>query len=141
MIVPDYLPDTPEVRKDLADYYDAIAHFDSDCGFILDQLEAQGVSNDTLVIMTSDNGMPFPRAKGTLYEAGIATPLIVSWPGRVSPGGQRKPGHRPGFTRNGISCRRGQYPPKLRGDPFIPGSRWALTSPAQVCFCGTQLAR
>ena len=120
VIVPDYLPDTPEVRKDLADYYDAIARFDSDCGFILAQLEAQEVTGDTLVIMTSDNGMPFPRAKGTLYEAGIATPLIVRWPGQVSPGISENLVTALDLPATVLAAAGVTIPPNFEGTPSFP---------------------
>jgi arylsulfatase A-like enzyme len=84
--VPEFLPDTPEVRQDLAYYYDAIARFDRESGEILELLEGQGVSGTTMVVMAGDNGMPFPRAKATLYEPGIKVPLLVRWPGRTAPG-------------------------------------------------------
>ena len=84
--VPPYLPDTPEVRGDLALYYDEIARLDSYVGLVLDELEKQGVAENTLVLFFSDNGRPFPRDKTTLYDGGIKTPWIVRWPGRVEPG-------------------------------------------------------
>lgn len=84
--VPGYLPDTPEVRQDLAYYYDEIARFDAECGEILDLLERHGLADDTMVVMAGDNGLPFPRAKATLYEPGIHVPLLIKWPGVVSPG-------------------------------------------------------
>jgi arylsulfatase A-like enzyme len=84
--VPDFLPDTEEVRKDLARYYDRISRFDKDCGTILGLIESQGLKESTLVIMTADNGMPFPRAKGTLYEAGIRMPLLIRWPSKIAQG-------------------------------------------------------
>ncbi len=84
--VPPYLPDTPEVRKDLAMYYDEIARLDRYVGEVLDELDRQGVANDTVVLYLSDNGRPFPRCKTTLYDSGIRTPLIVRWPDKVRPG-------------------------------------------------------
>ncbi len=86
VIVPDYLPDTPEVRQDLAYYYDEIARFDRECGEIMEFLEQQGVSDETMVVMAGDNGLPFPRAKATLYEPGIHVPLLVKYPDRVGKG-------------------------------------------------------
>lgn len=85
-VVPPYLADTPETRADLALYYDEIARMDGDIGTILAELDRRGRTDDTLVVFFSDNGMPFPRAKGTLYDSGIGTPLIFKWPGRVEPG-------------------------------------------------------
>jgi arylsulfatase A-like enzyme len=84
--VPRFLPDTPEVRRDLAHYHDEIARMDSECGQILDILKRRGLDDNTLVMFTGDNGMPFPRAKGTCYDAGINVPLLARWPGRIAPG-------------------------------------------------------
>lgn len=84
--VPEFLPDTPEVRQDLAYYYDEIARFDKECGEILSILDERGLSENTLVVMAGDNGMPFPRAKGTLYEPGINVPLLMKWPAVIEPG-------------------------------------------------------
>lgn len=78
--VPPYLADTPEARADLALYYDAIAHLDEMLGDMLDQLEQRKLRDNTLVVFLSDNGAPFPREKGALYDGGTRTPLIFSWP-------------------------------------------------------------
>lgn len=88
--VPPELPDTPEVRADLADYYDEIARLDGHVGAILDELDRQGIAEQTLVVFLSDNGRPFPRGKTTLYEAGIRTPLLARWPGHVPAGASCK---------------------------------------------------
>jgi N-sulfoglucosamine sulfohydrolase len=86
VVVPPYLPDVPEVRKDLALYYDEIGRLDHHVGAVLAELDRQGVAGETLVVFLSDNGRPFPRCKTTLYDSGIRTPLIVRWPGHVQPG-------------------------------------------------------
>ena len=86
--VPGFLPDDSITRSDLADYYYEIEHFDTHLGRMLDALEAAGELDNTLVIVTSDNGMPFPYAKTTLYEHGIHMPLAVRWGDRVA-GGRR----------------------------------------------------
>jgi arylsulfatase A-like enzyme len=86
VIVPAWLVDTPKVRKDIAMYYDAIARADRDAGLVLDALEAAGLANDTLVFFAGDNGMPFPGAKGSLYDPGLHVPLVVRWPGHTKPG-------------------------------------------------------
>ena len=86
--VPPYLPDTPPVRADFALYYDEIARLDTYVGRVLDELDRQGVADNTLVVFTSDNGRPFPRCKTTLYESGIRTPLIMRWPQRIAHAGQ-----------------------------------------------------
>jgi N-sulfoglucosamine sulfohydrolase len=86
VIVPPYFPDTPEVRKDLALYYDEIIRLDKYVGFVLDELDAQKVADNTLVLFISDNGRPFPRDKTTLYDSGIRTPWLLRWPKIIRPG-------------------------------------------------------
>ena len=86
VVVPPYLPDHPKIRKELALYYDEITRFDQCVGAVRKTLEAEDVLQRTVIIYLSDNGMPFPRAKTTLYDAGIRTPLIVRWPGEIEPG-------------------------------------------------------
>jgi N-sulfoglucosamine sulfohydrolase len=83
-----FLWDTRGTREDLARYYDALARMDATLQRVLDALDASGRADDTLVVFTSDNGMPFPYAKATLYEAGINLPFVVRWPGVVAPGGR-----------------------------------------------------
>ncbi|HEX6985564.1 MAG TPA: sulfatase, partial [Planctomycetaceae bacterium] len=73
--VPPFLPDTPEVRRDLTDYFAEIEWFDSHLGRMLDLLERRGELAGTLVIVTADNGMSFPRAKANCYDAGWHVPL------------------------------------------------------------------
>ena len=84
--VPAFLPDTDEIRSDLLDYAFEIEWFDKHLGRMLEQLEAAGELDNTLVIVTSDNGMAFPRAKANVYEYGIHMPLAISWPKGFSGG-------------------------------------------------------
>jgi N-sulfoglucosamine sulfohydrolase len=84
--VPGFLPDAPSVRKDVAHYYEAIERLDVKVGHILKLLEKYGLVENTLVIFTSDQGMSFPGAKGTLYDPGLHVPLIARWPGRIKAG-------------------------------------------------------
>lgn len=86
IVVPPYLPDTPEVREDLAGFYDEISHMDERIGRLLASLEEEGSLANTLVVFAGDNGMPFPRAKTTLYDSGIATPLVMHWPAGLARG-------------------------------------------------------
>ncbi|HMJ66128.1 MAG TPA: sulfatase/phosphatase domain-containing protein, partial [Candidatus Binatia bacterium] len=83
---PPYLPDTTETRRDLALYYDEIGRLDENIGKVLDELEAQNVVSNTIVMFFSDNGRPFPRCKTTVYDSGIKTPFIVCWPARIKAG-------------------------------------------------------
>jgi len=86
--VPEFLPDSLTVRSDIADYLYEIAWFDQHLGRMLDTLEQAGELKNTLVIVTSDNGMSFPRAKANLYEYGIHMPLAIQWPDRIADGQQ-----------------------------------------------------
>jgi N-sulfoglucosamine sulfohydrolase len=81
--VPPFLPDTPEVRSDLLDYALEVEYFDAQLGKLLDAIDAAGERDNTLVIVCSDNGMPFPRAKASLYEYGTHMPLAIRWPAKV----------------------------------------------------------
>jgi len=84
--VPPYLPDVPEVREELALYYDEIARLDSYVGEVLKEFKEQGIEQNTFVLFISDNGRPFPRDKTTLYDSGIKTPWLVRWPQRIQAG-------------------------------------------------------
>jgi arylsulfatase A-like enzyme len=81
--VPAYWPDTDSVRHDLLDYALEIEHFDRHLGRMLDTLEAHGELDNTLIIVTADNGMPFPRVKGQQYHDSHHLPFLVRLPGGV----------------------------------------------------------
>lgn len=83
VVVPPFLPDTPEVRSDICDYLFEVERFDRDVGALLDLLEKSGRAADTVVVVTSDNGMPFPRCKANLHDSGTRMPLVIRWPGKV----------------------------------------------------------
>lgn len=78
--LPDYLPDTPQVRDDLADFYGAIATADAAVGRILDTLTETGLDTSTWVVFFTDHGPAFPRAKSTLYDAGTGIALVIRPP-------------------------------------------------------------
>ncbi len=77
--VPPFLLDDSVTRMDLLDYALEIEYFDQHLGLMLDYLKEIGELENTIVIVTSDNGMPFPRAKINMYDYGIHMPLAVSW--------------------------------------------------------------
>jgi N-sulfoglucosamine sulfohydrolase len=81
--VAPYLADTPGTRADLARYYDETGRMDGEIGRIMAELDRRQLREKTLVVFLSDNGPPFPREKGTLYDPGTRTPLIFSWPGVI----------------------------------------------------------
>ena len=78
--VPPYYPDTPLVRQELARMYDNIADMDRQAGEILDQLQADGLADNTIVFYWSDHGDGVPRAKRSLYDSGLHVPLMIRWP-------------------------------------------------------------
>ncbi|MHC4324458.1 MAG: sulfatase family protein [Planctomycetota bacterium] len=78
VFIPDYLKDTPEIREDLARFQGAIRFFDRCVGEILDALKQSQAAEKTLIVFTSDHGIPYPGAKWSLYEPGIEIPLIMS---------------------------------------------------------------
>ncbi len=78
--VPEFFPDVPTVRSDLLDYAVEIEWFDLHLGRILNHLDSIGELENTIVIVTADNGMPFPRAKANGYEYGIHVPMAISYP-------------------------------------------------------------
>ncbi len=85
--VPAYLPDTEVVRRDLLDYAIEVEAYDTQVGSLLEALERSGEARNTLVIVTSDHGMPFPRVKGHTYEDAHHIPFVARWPeGIVRPG-------------------------------------------------------
>lgn len=83
--LPKFLADTPENRQEFAAYATAVEAADERVGQLINELEQQAALSHTVLIVTSDGGMPFPRSKGTTYDAGVAVPLIVCWPSVVSP--------------------------------------------------------
>ena len=84
-LCPD-LPDAPDVRTDVADYYYNIQLFQDECEEVIEALRKSGRLENTLLVMTSDNGYSFPRAKSNLYDLGCHIPLAVRWPGVIEPG-------------------------------------------------------
>ena len=85
--VPAFWPDDEIVRRDMLDYATEIEAFDSEVGDLVAALRESGRLENTLVVVTSDHGMPFPRMKGHTYELAHRVPLVASWPaGIVHPG-------------------------------------------------------
>ena len=84
----DSLPDHPTVRKDVADYFLEVQRFDKEVGEIISTLKKIGEYDNTLIVITGDHGMPFPRCKGNLYDSGTRVPLAISWGDKLS--GARK---------------------------------------------------
>jgi arylsulfatase A-like enzyme len=87
--VPAYWPDNDVVRRDLLDYAVEVETYDAQVGGLLKVLEESGEADNTLVIVTSDHGMPFPRVKGHNYHASNHVPLVAAWPKGIVDGGRR----------------------------------------------------
>ena len=80
VLVPPYLPDTPETRAELAQYCQSVSRLDRGVGRLMQILKDEGKYDNTVVIYISDNGAAFPAAKTTLYEPGMNLPCIVKGP-------------------------------------------------------------
>ncbi|HEX5105036.1 MAG TPA: sulfatase, partial [Pirellulaceae bacterium] len=84
--LPPYYPDTPVVRRDVANYYDNLTWTDREVGRILKQLADDGLADSTIVFFWGDHGWGMPRGKRWIYDSGIRVPLVVRWPGQLQPG-------------------------------------------------------
>lgn len=87
VVPPPFLADMPGTRDDLLSYYDEITRFDHYIGLVTQELRRQEVEDNTLIIILSDNGRPFPRSKTRLYDSGVKTPFIVKWPRGIGQAG------------------------------------------------------
>jgi len=86
--VPAFFPDHPVVRNDILDYLVEVEYFDRVVANAIAQLERAGELDNTIVVVTSDHGMPFPRAKASLYDAGTRVPLAIRWPAKIKAPGR-----------------------------------------------------
>ncbi|XP_066510269.1 N-sulphoglucosamine sulphohydrolase-like [Hoplias malabaricus] len=86
--VPYFVPDTPVSRADIAAQYTTVSRLDQGIGLVLQELRDAGFENETLVIYSSDNGVPFPNGRTNLYGSGVAEPLLVSSPEHTQRWGQ-----------------------------------------------------
>ena len=85
--LPEFLPDVHEVREDVADYLGECLAVDHGIGILLDELDHEGVLDNTLFVVSGDHGIPgMPRAKCNLYDIGCEVALAARWPGRITPG-------------------------------------------------------
>jgi N-sulfoglucosamine sulfohydrolase len=86
VVVPGFLPDLPEVRADLADYYETVSRWDQTVGAVVEALREAGRADATLIVITTDHAMPFPGAKASSFDSGHHCPLIVIDPGQSDGG-------------------------------------------------------
>lgn len=83
--VPAFYPNDGEIRSDIADYYFEVQRWDNDVNEAMKLIEDAGELDNTVIIMTGDNGMPFPRCKGNLYDWGARMPLAIRWGDKAKP--------------------------------------------------------
>lgn len=81
--VPGFYPDEEIIKSDIADYYFEVNRFDKDVGRALHQLDSLGELENTIIVVTGDHGMPFPRCKANLYDWGTRVPLVISWGAKI----------------------------------------------------------
>jgi N-sulfoglucosamine sulfohydrolase len=85
VVVQDFYPDNKTIRGDLADYAIEVEWYDQQIGAAVKLLEERGELENTLIIATSDHGMPFPRVKGQVYDEGYRVPFVAMWKGKITP--------------------------------------------------------
>lgn len=84
--IPPYLPDTPEVRRDMWKVYNNLAETDQQIGAVLAQLEEDGLLEETIIFFYADHGGPLPRQKRLIYDSGLKVPLIIRFPESLAAG-------------------------------------------------------
>jgi arylsulfatase A-like enzyme len=90
--LPPYHPDTPEIRRDWANYYDQMTVMDAQAGALLDELEKEGLAGDTIVFYYGDHGGALPRGKRNIHDSGTRVPFIVRIPPKWAHLSPAKPG-------------------------------------------------
>ena len=119
--VPPYLPDNEKVRGDLADYAIEVEWFDKHIGGALKALEEHGLLENTIIIVTSDHGMPFTRVKGQIYEDGFHVPFVVRWGGKVKAGRVVTDFITfPDLAPTLLEIAKVPVPPQMTGKSFLP---------------------
>lgn len=124
--VPPYYPDTPIVRQAVARYYDAVTAMDQQVGRILDQLEADGLADDTIVVFYGDHGSGIPRHKRTLLDTGMRVPLLIRFPEKYRHLAPAEPGQAVDrlvsfvdFAPTTLSLAGVPIPDHMQGKPFL----------------------
>jgi uncharacterized sulfatase len=137
--VPAFLPDDQIVREDILDYYNEIEYFDTHLGRILRSLERAGELGNTLIVVTADNGMPFPGSKATMLEHGIHLPLAICWGDRIK--GGRKFTDPVGFTDFAptfLDAARVSAPDTMTGRSLLPAMERGSGAPGAFALSGRE---
>jgi N-sulfoglucosamine sulfohydrolase len=129
--IPPYLPDTPDIRHDLAQYYDHLEEMDAWVGEVLEELEASGEADNTIVFYYGDHGGVYPRSKRFVYDTGTRVPLVVRipekykeiWPA-VGPGSEvNRPVSFVDLAPAVLSLAEIEIPGFMQGEPFLGGQK------------------
>jgi N-sulfoglucosamine sulfohydrolase len=130
--VPPYYPDTETVRRNLAKMYDNTARLDSFVAVLLNELDREGLSENTVVFFWGDHGDGLPRAKRWLYDSGLRIPLVIRWPGHFKSGSvNREMISSIDFGPTVLSLAGVEVPAHMEGQPFL-GKQTA--EPRKVVF-------
>jgi N-sulfoglucosamine sulfohydrolase len=124
--LPPYVPDHPVAREDMAKYLDEVTNFDRLVGMILAQLEADGLADDTIVVIFGDNGEAHVRGKQFCYEEGLHVPCLVHFPKNVPAPKHYQPGRVDDrllmaidLAPTMLALGGAKVPPKMQGQPFL----------------------
>ncbi|HEX5790897.1 MAG TPA: sulfatase [Luteolibacter sp.] len=138
--VPPYLPDLPEIRKDIAIYHDIITALDAQVGNLLDELQAAGLAEDTIIFYYSDHGGILPRGKRYLHDTGVRVPLIIRVPekwAKLAPWGKGSTCDENvafvDFAPTLLSIIGLDTPPQMQGRAFL-GSKRASVEPGLLVY-------
>ncbi len=124
MRVPAFLPDAPEVRKDLAQFYDLMTAADYIVGDVLEWLDRYRLTDNTIIMVFSDHGTGMPRSKRRLYDSGIRVPLMIRWPGHIAPNSVRSDlVSLIDFAPTVLSLASAQIPRTMQGQVFLGDKR------------------
>lgn len=126
VVLPPYHPDTKEVREDWALFYDNIEKMDEQVGVLLKELEAAGLSENTIVFYYADHGGVIARSKRFVYDAGLRVPLVIRIPRKYALLSADKPGTKTGrlisfadFAPTMMSLTGLKIPDYMEGSPFL----------------------
>jgi len=120
--VPGFLPELPDVRKEIAQYYSSVRRCDDTVGAVIRALRESGQAENTLIMFLSDNGMALPFSKTNCYLHSTRTPWIAAWPGRIKPGTVDKQHFISGidFMPTAINAAGVAAPTGMDGSSFLP---------------------
>ncbi len=139
--LPPYYPDTMVVRRTVARYYDSVSVMDSQVGAILEELERDGLADDTIVFFFSDHGSGMPRHKRVLLDSGMHVPLLVRFPDKYAHLAPAKPGESVDqlisfvdFAPTALSLAGLDKPDAMQGQAFLGQNTNSLSPPRKYVY-------